>query len=72
MCSRRHGRNVSGIRSTQDWKETERLSQVVEVEVEVGGVAGVVLVGGGDGWVMSWSSWEVRRWARKLVNLDRR
>lgn len=61
------------MRSTQDWKETERLSQVVEVEVEVevGGVVGVVLVGG-DGWVMSWSSWEVRRWARKLVNLDRR
>lgn len=64
------------MRSTQDWKETERLSQVVEgeveVEVEVGGVVGVVLVGGDDGWVMSWSSWDVRRWARKLVNLDRR
>lgn len=63
------------MRSTQDWKETERLSQVVEgeveVEVEVGGVVGVVLVGGDDGWVMSWSSWDVRRWARKLVNLDR-
>lgn len=40
------------MRSTQDWKETERLSQVVEgeveveVEVEVGGVVGVVLVWG--------------------------